>query len=306
MYELSHELTHYLQDQMVGLKALQAKFPSSDDGQQAARCLIEGEAVVNSTRALAWLEHIDPARLIWSRLYDALDQSLFDGVNAADSRLASSALLLPYSVGAHFVGDAWSEYDRAHVDALFDTAPHSVVDWLAGYHGPLDDSLQSSLLQPLDCGPPEAPDGYALEELDSFGVTGALALLAAAGTVSDYDLVSNLRGDALALYVTAGADDIGKAPVLVAWRLRFDRASSASAFATAIGPLDLAPTLDGGEVVFGAASDAGAPGFSADAFLTCPKLEDLHPNKSGMSSMAAIKHAHAARGLAAVGLAARR
>jgi hypothetical protein len=283
MYELSHELTHYLQDQTVGIGELVKQFPRSNDGETAARNLIEGEAVVNSTRALAILMQRAVNRVPWGQLFENLDQSLLTSINAAPARLQTAALILPYAVGTRYVGQVWNAYDRAHVDDLFAQAPRAVVDWLAGYG---KDMPAPTLVEALDCGPPEAPSGYVLEVLDSFGPTGALALLAAAEPATDLTLTAALRGDAIAIY---DKPDAGDSSVLVAWRLRFDNAGSAREFASVIGSLGFASQVFGPELVLSASGDAAHNPLTGAQFAGCPKLDQLRPRMAADSGRSALR-----------------
>lgn len=283
MYELSHELTHYLQDQTVGIAELTKQFPRTNDGVTAARNLIEGEAVVNSTRALAMIMQRAVNRVPWGQLFENLDRTLLSNVNAASARLQTAALILPYAVGTRYVGQVWNGYDRAHVDDLFAQAPRAVVDWLAGYG---QDMPAPTLVEALDCGPPEAPSGYVLEVLDSFGPTGALALLAAAEPASDLTLTAALRGDAIAVY---DKPETGDSSVLVAWRLRFDTADSAREFASIIGSLGFSSRVFGSEVVLSATGDPAHNPLTGSQFDACPKLDQLHPRMAADSGRAALR-----------------
>jgi hypothetical protein len=282
VYELSHELTHYLQDRSVGLRELVKLFPNSNDGSVASRNLIEGEAVVTSTRALLIGMQRAVNHVLWGTFFDHLDGSLLANVSSAPARLQAAELILPYAVGSRYVGEVWNGYDRAHVDDLFADAPRAVVDWLAGYG---IDVPSATLVQPLDCGPPQAPSGFVLEELDSFGPTGVLALLGAAGAADDLSLASALRNDALAVYDGAGA---GSSTVLAAWRLRFDSSVHARAFASALSPLGFASKSFGSELVLSASSDQHNP-LTGQLFDGCPKLDELRPRLAADSGMAAFR-----------------
>jgi hypothetical protein len=269
MYELSHELTHYLQDRDPGIAATMERFGPSLDGIEAGRSLIEGEAVVTSTRVLAALSDRDPTQLIWSNITRELTASVLNDVRMSRAPLAVASVELPYLLGTPYIAKAWSLSNRERVDGLFDESPTSAVDWLAGYgkDGPLP-----SLQEPLDCGPPLAPDGFALVDLDSFGIVGAAALLAAARDRSELTLVRALVGDSIGIYSAGGGDN---AEALAAWRMRFRTDTDAKSFATAVSGLMLQSRRFDNELVFVASSDEGSRPFNDAALEACPALSDL-------------------------------
>ena len=269
MYELSHELTHYLQDRNPGIADTMERFGTSLDGIEAGRSLIEGEAVVTSTRALAALSGRDPTQLIWSNITRELTASVLNDIRMSRAPLAVASVELPYLLGTPYIAKAWSLFNRERVDGLFDESPTSAVDWLAGYG---NDGLLPSLQQPLDCGPPLAPDGFALVDLDSFGIVGAVSLLTAAGDRSELMLVRALVGDAIGIYSAGEADD---AEALAAWRMRFRTDSDAKLFATAVAGFMLQYRRFDNELVFVASSKAGSRPFDDAALEACPALSDL-------------------------------
>src|SRR5262249_12228771 len=138
--------------------------------------------------------------------------------------LEDAQLALPYPIGGAAIAQLWNAHGRDAVDALFERPPRALVDWLVerGLTKP-----QASALELLDCAPPRAPDGYAVYAVDSWGATGAFALLAAANELEPQTPAA-LRADAIVAYVPA---DMGStAATRVAWRLRF----SNRAFATTV------------------------------------------------------------------------
>jgi hypothetical protein len=285
MYTLSHEFTHYLQDRQVGLKAIYEHFGSSADSQIATRTLLEGEALVNSTRVLARLKGLAPSGLNWERLFNLLDADLVDQLNASMAPLQASALSIPYPVGGRYVATVWNHYDRQHVDALFDEAPHSVVDWAAGYG---NGQVASTLSEELSCAPPLAPDGFSVYGIDHLGTTGALAMLSAAGN-PDLKLAAAVRGDTIALYTPSDAPDPNQAPVLAVWRLRFRDTSTANAFASQLAPLHITIARLDREVVLSVSSNEALPPLQGAVLQSCPAQEDLKPLHEPQLPMAAIR-----------------
>ena len=281
MFTLSHEFTHYLQDQHTDLNTLIEDAGQGSDGQIAARTLLEGEALVTSVRALARFAGRSVGAIDWERLYGLLDVDLLEGISESSSPLARAGLALPYAVGARYVGTVWNHYDREHVDALFDDAPRTVADWMAGYG---DGVVADSLHQDLACGPPLPPDGYSVWALDYLGSTGALALLGAAGA-ADLELAARLRADAIAVYAPRDAHDGDQGPALAVWRLRFSDAKTAASFASAIAPLQLTTELFDQELVLSAAQSTEP--LQGDDLRSCPSLEDLKPLHEASQPVAA-------------------
>jgi hypothetical protein len=269
MYVLSHELTHYLQDLKHPLNAFLDEHGHSTDQQISLRSLIEGEAVVNSTRVLVRMMHHGPEDLLWNMFFSSLDESSLRSIELAAAPLSAAALNLPYSIGGRYVARVWANYDREHVEALFETPALALVDWLAGYG---EEMPKPSLLEPLDCAPPLAPEGFALEALDTLGVTGAVALITAAGGRPDLKLPQDLRADALAVYVRSGEEPTLDT-TLVFWRLRFRTDAAATAFAARLATLsDLSVRRFGRELALRV-----GPEVAPDAIASCPELAELMP-----------------------------
>jgi hypothetical protein len=184
-------------------------------------------------------------------------------------------LNLPYSIGGRYVQRVWANYDREHVDALFETPPLALVDWLAGYG---EEMPKPSLLEPLDCAPPLAPDGFALEALDSLGVSGAVALITAAGGRPDLKVSQDLRADALAVYVRTGQVP-ALDTTLVFWRLRFRTDAAATAFAGRLTTLsDVSVRRFGRELALRV-----GPEVAPDAIESCPELAELIPAQTSIA-----------------------
>jgi hypothetical protein len=302
MYVLSHELTHYLQDITTGFDSLRKRFAESSDQTIALSALVEGEAVATSTRALATLHGRPVSHIDWDKLFGDMLDGLLDDAAYAEAPLFVDATQLPYPVGGRYVEQVWEEYGRRHVDALFRNAPESMLDWTQAYG---DGKPKQSLLEPLDCAPPLAPEGlfFELHGLDSLGFTGALALLTAtdpdidpnaeasekadAAVRADYDMAGKLRGDAIAVYtIMRGAVT---APVLATWRLRFaDEATARAVEARAGAALDVTSKRFGQEVLL-VTRDAGDV-YTDDELARCPKLEDLKP-ATPAGTMTALRHA---------------
>jgi hypothetical protein len=281
MYELSHELTHYLQDRAIDATELRERFPHTVDGVEAEQCLVEGEAVVTSLRALSVLQGHRPSEIAWSDINSRLSGFTFADLSSANAPFAVAALELPYMFGTFYIEDVWNDYDRAHVDALFDEAPKAAGDWGDGYGR---GAIKPSSVQPLDCAPPLAPTGFVLKDLDSFGVVGAMALLGAAHQQAAAVVGANVVGDAIAVYAN---DQTSEA--IGAWRLRMTTASMAKDFASLIAPLGLAPQVFDREVLITVSSNADGQPFDADALASCPTLEELRPQQTPVEPSASLR-----------------
>lgn len=273
MYLVLHELTHYLQDRETGIEMLRSSGGTTSDEQISLSALIEGEAVVNSSRGLTLLMRLAPQAVNWTRFYDALQKSMFDDVQQSSAPLLAARQFLPYGIGGQYVSDLWSDDNREDVDLLFEEWPHAFADWmLAETWKPIDNTKQK-----LKCAPPLAPAGFSVYALDSFGASGAFALLAAAKE-ADPDLAAELRNDAFAVYVeTAGMSAPSEARAIGVWRLQFSSASVAADFLDAIASLDLDTRTFGNEIAIRVSSDASIEALTGDALDACPKLEDLKP-----------------------------
>jgi hypothetical protein len=171
------------------------------------------------------------------------------------------------------------------VNALYEKAPTTAADWLA-----LDTEHPSaSRSQPLDCGPPEAPEGFELYELDQFGAAGVVAMTASIDVI-DLDLAGELVADAFALYVTQGADEPAAAPVVGVWRLRFRVTDGAMRFAALFENRGVDLRRLGSEVVIRVRSDAASDVLSDAELATCPELAELKPTHAAASpANAALK-----------------
>lgn len=275
MYLLSHEYVHYLQDIEVGLSKLRKHYDASSDATTAGSALIEGEAVVSAQRALARIQGKSVESVDFNALADSMLPDMLVHVAASDGALQAANDTLPFPVGIRYIGNVWTEFDRMHVDALFENAPMSLVDWIHGYGNGM---VAPSLVEPLDCGVPDAPDGFATWASDSLGAAGALAVLAVTAggsdtSARDFTLIGKLRNDMIAVYATNSASTAPVSPVVVAWRLRFVDAKSAMAFAARAQMLQLTTQVFDTEVLL-SGGDQTNP-LTGTALDACPKVQEL-------------------------------
>ncbi|MET0384870.1 MAG: hypothetical protein ABW321_02870, partial [Polyangiales bacterium] len=267
MVLLSHELTHYLQDLRHPLTELSKQYESTLDQTLSLRALLEGEALVSSLHVL---ERIAGSPVGWSSVLASTDDSVFTNIADSPAQLHAAALSLPYALGAHYVADVWHYNSRAHVDDLFEEAPHSLIDWLAGYG---DGKLQASRVEPLDCALPHAPDGYELVLRNDFGAAGLIALLAAAGDLDDTLTARHLRASALAVYAPQGEDSEDPDASMLVWRMRFASAEVARELADRLPWDDVGVRVFDREVVLAVGPNVtrDAPPSEVD---TCPTFDE--------------------------------
>jgi hypothetical protein len=275
MYLLSHEYVHYLQDIEVGLSKLRKRYDASSDASTAGSALVEGEAVVSAQRALARIQGKSVESVDFQALTDSMLTDMLVHVAASNGALQAANDTLPFPVGIRYIANVWTEFDRMHVDALFQNAPMSLVDWIHGYG---DGMIAPTLVEPLDCGVPDAPDGFATWASDSLGSAGALALLAVTAggsdtSARDFTLIGKLRNDMIAVYATSSAASAPVSPVVVAWRLRFVDAKSAMAFAARAQMLQLTTQVFDSEVLL-TGGDQTNP-LTGTALDACPKVQGL-------------------------------
>jgi hypothetical protein len=286
MYVLSHEFTHFLQDRAHDLSQLDEQASASTDRQLALSMLVEGEAVVNSTRVVIRLMRHSADQFSFPRFFDALDESLLDSIRSAGSPLVASLQTLPYGVGGRYVAQVWDERGRGAVSKLFDAAPLTAADWLA-----LDTAHPTaSRSEPLDCAPPLAPPGFELYTLDHFGAAGVVAMLGSIDQL-ELDLPGELVDDAFALYVQEGAEDPASAPVVGVWRLRFARAASSERFYQLFAGRGIGLRRAGSELLIRVSSDDAGAILQGSELEACPALEELVPKHPAASPrIAARKH----------------
>ena len=283
MYELSHEFTHYLQDRSDDLGALRKEHSDSTDQGMALTSLVEGDAVVNSTRVAALLDGAPIDGIDWDRFHDDMLKSVLMDAASSSSPLFPIIEELPYPVGERYLADAWNSQAREGVEALLAKPPSALVDMLDGY-----EPDASSLIEPLDCAPPLPPAGsdFVVYGTDGLGVAGALALLTSAPDINggdssdDFALASKLRADMIAVYALGAGSTAPVSPVLVAWRLRFaDDASAtdvwqrASMLGAVLPGLSLASF---GRELLIAVGDGGTS-WSLDDLQSCPDPGELMP-----------------------------
>ncbi|HKP63071.1 MAG TPA: hypothetical protein VJV78_40320 [Polyangiales bacterium] len=272
MYLLSHEFTHLLQDRAHDLEKLSDEASSSTDRRLSLSMLVEGEAVVTSTRALLRLVRRSPDDFNFPNFFDTLDESLLEGVGQASAPLAAALQSMPYNVGGRYVAKLGERSGWDAVKKLYDTTPPTAADWLA-----LDTAHPGdSRAEPLDCAPPLPPDGFELYDLDHFGAAGVLAMLASIDK-TELELPGELAADAFALYVEQGDTDPARARVIGVWRLRFRSAAASDRFYKLFEKRDIGLRRVGSELLIRVSSGSASTLLQDSELEACPSLEELDP-----------------------------
>lgn len=231
----AHEYTHALQDAAFGLDALETDVAGEDDRSLARTAMIEGDATVTM---LAWaIEHLPPEELM--EIGSGAELPDTTGIPA----WMVNQLQFPYTGGltwaAALTGDPLSP-TFTELDAAYGEPPNSTeqiihLDAWQPREAPVDVEVVD-LASALGDGWEEV-DATPLGEatirimLEYFGVANPAAVNAAAGWGGDRAVI-------------ASGPDEGFA---VAWRLAWDTAEDAAAFADAyegvIGSFDFPATV---------------------------------------------------------------
>ncbi len=270
MYVLSHELTHYLQDRAADVLQLQAAAGGSTDRRTSLHALLEGDAVVSSTRVLIRLLGRSIDDFLWGSYFASLEEETVADLLFSEAPLVDALQFLPYLVGGRYIGELWERDGRGPVDALYDDVPEALADWIDRDGEPAQDSAT----EPLECAPPLAPPGFTLYAIDSFGAAGAYALLAAAKQLS-LSLPARLRSDRIAVYLNEGEPNTA---VIVVWRMRFASEEAAVRFAELATDRERFEThRNGVELTIRASSERDERALRGDALMACPAPEALQP-----------------------------
>lgn len=274
MYTLSHELTHYLQDQAHDLQWLHDETDSTDR-DMVLGMLLEGDALVTSTRVLMNIKGVAPHQFSFPDYFNQLEPALLADIFNSRSPLLATIQNLPYVAGGRYVARRWSDRGRDGVDSLFydDDAPPTAADWLA-QGGSLVPRVATD--ERLACAPPPPPEGFELFILDHFGAAGIVAMLASIFH-ADFDLAASLDDDALAVYTQQGAPDPASAPVIGIWRLRFANPEASERFFRLFEHRDVGIRRAGSDLLMRVSSVPELAQWQASELEACPTLEELAP-----------------------------
>jgi hypothetical protein len=80
MYTLSHELTHYLQDEALDLTRLHQEVGATTDSQVALSALVEGDAMVTSVRVAVRFQGGSARDVRWDDYFTSVQQSVLGAI----------------------------------------------------------------------------------------------------------------------------------------------------------------------------------------------------------------------------------
>jgi hypothetical protein len=225
-YTAAHELTHALQDQRFGLKALGLDATEQSDRTLGVQSLIEGDA---SLAGLYWsqknLSLADLGEIIKAASEPAAQEAL-----DALPPLVREILMFPYVQGLEFVMGLQVAGGWDAVDAMYAKPPASTEQVLHAERYRAGDAPVAVAL-PSDLAP-ELGDGWSLAYQDTLGELGLRTWLAQANEKAAADAAATgWGGDRVGLY--RGPDGAWAIVLRTAW----DDAAAAQRFASAAGPV---------------------------------------------------------------------
>jgi hypothetical protein len=254
---LVHELVHAAQDRELDL----LRSPALTTDQELVRtALVEGEAVLHHTRAELSLRGTDAKTFDWSASF----QAWFAGERALTTLVASPhaeiRLRWPYSVGGHWVAQAWLREGVTGVNRTFLDPPRDFLTMLLALDGrPQDDR------RPVLCASGRAIPGATLVAADTLGAALLYAhLVRTLSPVDDdqaWQAALTWRGDRMWLL-----RDAQQTPIMF-WRVHAPGMRATSIGATLAARTD-PPLLDGDDLLLWS---GGTPALIAGARqnLTC-------------------------------------
>lgn len=220
----SHELTHALQDQSIGLDRRFKSLRDDGDRALALQCLLEGEATLVMVRvALRDLPGADEAAE--EALAPLLSAGALEQANAPKNLPAFfvEQLFFPYVEGTTYVRRAVKRGGWKEMDRLWNDPPLSTAEIIHGERqlAPASDLLPSD---PSKLAPPRFRFLYS----DTIGEWAIRFLLKRSIPEEEASrAASGWRGDRIAFWISG--EDIS-----YLWRLRFETPGAADGFAAAL------------------------------------------------------------------------
>jgi hypothetical protein len=220
----SHELTHALQDQSIGLDRRFKSLRDDGDRALALQCLLEGEATLVMVRvALRDLPGADEAAE--EALAPLLSAGALEQANAPKNLPAFfvEQLFFPYVEGMTYVRRAVARGGWKEMDRLWNEPPLSTAEIMHGERkfAPASDLLPSD---PSKLAPPRLRFLYS----DTIGEWAIRFLLKRSIPEEEASrAASGWRGDRIAFWILG--EDIS-----YLWRLRFETPGAADGFAAAL------------------------------------------------------------------------
>lgn len=217
----AHEYTHALQDAEFGLDALGIDEDGQEDRALARLALVEGDATLTM---LLWA--LEPGSLTPDELRQLPATPLPDTSGIPDWMLA--LLEFPYTTGADFVGQLYSEGGFAAVDEAYADPPDSTEQVIhAEKYAAREEPMAVELPDPAAALQEVGGCCWEVVESTPMGEAFIGIWLDALGSESSSAAAAGWGGDRL---VVAGGPD---GEFALVWRLAWDSAADADEFATA-------------------------------------------------------------------------
>ncbi|MFN7986861.1 MAG: hypothetical protein U0529_05280 [Thermoanaerobaculia bacterium] len=232
---LSHELTHALQDQRLGLDRRMRELKDSTDALLALQAFLEGEATVLMTDAL--VESVpkearealgaDPLAQVLSGLDSS---SAVEGAEGVPDYFVQE-LVFPYAAGTAWVSAKKKEGGWAAVDAAYHHLPSTTREILR----PGTTPGARKRLAPADLPGRAVPADAAASWPDTLGEWVLGTLLERGGAADARDAAAAWQDDRAVFWTPAGAGP--DSPVAFLWRVRAASAAGAKRIAALLSPL---------------------------------------------------------------------
>ncbi len=228
---LTHELTHALQDQRLGLSRRMKALREDSDAMLALDSFLEGEATVVMMEAL--LTRL-PAEVREQTSTEALLSSMTQlasgGLEGAEGvpEYFVKELLFPYTAGTAFVEKLRRAGGWAAVDRAYERLPRTSAEILdPSRYGAERRLLPFAQLPSSE----DLPRGTRMLYLDRLGAFTLKCLLESAGAADAEGLARAWHDDRILFFEEAGRRD---GPVGFVWRLRLASAEDARRLADAL------------------------------------------------------------------------
>ena len=166
---LAHELEHALVDDVFGLPSLEHPPPGKIDSAQAARAVIEGDAVISAEQYALVLGN-ELERLVVS----GAQAALFQDTGGTAPYFLSRSFIFPYFEGALFVCNLYAINGWNAVDEAYRDPPKTTADILFPVRYTVD-------IKPQDPTDPKKPKGWKALPPKAFGAADLLWLFQAPG-----------------------------------------------------------------------------------------------------------------------------
>jgi hypothetical protein len=219
---LVHEFVHYLQDRDMDLGAFHEAHSESSDASLAATSMTEGEAELHQLRYYASLLGLDPNAVDFRERFENMVSWSESYLLEQASPYARRWSVFPYAWGGRYIQATWETGGRDAVLERFAGPPTQTRTLMAVQDGAVTDEVDA-----VSFAAPTPPEGWSLYSED---VGGAFMLFLYLATLTTPDearaLALEWRGDKLAIFASEAAEP----RTIVAWRISFTDAASASRF----------------------------------------------------------------------------